>query len=166
MLLVGILIEFERKTSPVATFWEGLWGRLPLPWGHDDKGEMVERVTILTPTERVRLDSDRLGALYAELGEDGAEDMVCRAMEELSARLAHAGRLFRDGQGADLRKNLRSVAAIAEQIGLRMLAQVARDVIGCIDSGDANAMAATLARLMRIGDRSLTEVWNLQDMSI
>ena len=137
-----------------------------MPWGRDDKGRKVEQVTILMQTERVWLDGDRLAALYAELGENGAEDMVCRAMEELSARLAHAGRLFRDGQGADLRKNLRSIAAIAEQIGLRMLAQVARDVILCTEAGDANAMAATLARLMRIGDRSLTEVWNLQDMTI
>jgi hypothetical protein len=137
-----------------------------LPWGRDDKGELVEQVTILKQNERVWLDRDRLGALYAELGESGAEDMVCRAMEEISARLAHASRLFREGQGADLRKNLRSLAAIAEQIGLRMLAQVARDVIGCIDAGDSNGMAATLSRLLRIGDRSLTEVWNLQDMTI
>jgi len=137
-----------------------------LPWGHDDKGERVEPITFLRQDEPVWLDRDRLGSLYAELGEGGAEDVVCRAMEEISARLAHAARLFREGARPDLRKNLRSMAAIAEQIGLQTLARVARDVIACIDAGDANAMAATLARLLRIGDRSLTEVWNLQDMTI
>jgi len=127
---------------------------------------MVEQVVMLSQDERVRLDQDRLGELYAQLGEAGAEDVVCRAMEELAARLAHAARMFRQGHSADLRKNVRSMAAIAEQIGMLLLARVGRDVIACIDAGDTNALAATLARLLRIGERSLTAVWDLKDLSV
>ena len=126
----------------------------------------MEQVTLLKQDETVRLDSDRLGELYAQLGEAGAEDVVCRAMEELAARLAYAERMYRLGHHADLRKSVRSLAAIADQVGMFTLARVARNVIGCVDTGDAIALAATLARLLRIGERSLTAGWDLQDLSL
>lgn len=121
---------------------------------------------MLTQNERVRLDQDRLADLYLQLGEAGAEDVVCRAMEELAVRLAHAARMYHQGQIPELRKSVRSMAAISEQIGMQMLARVARDVTSCIDAGDANAVAATVARLMRIAERSLTAVWDMQDMTV
>lgn len=121
---------------------------------------------MLTQNERVRLDQDRLADLYLQLGEAGAEDVVCRAMEELAVRLAHAARMYHQGQIPDLRKSVRSMAAISEQIGMQTLARVARDVTACIDAGDANAVAATMARLMRIAERSLTAVWDMQDMTV
>jgi hypothetical protein len=127
---------------------------------------VVEQVVMLSQDERVRLDQDRLGELYAQLGEAGAEDVVCRAMEELAARLAQTARMFRQGNMTDLRKNVRSTAAIADQIGMQMLARVGRDVITCIDAGNGNALAATLARMLRIGERSLTAVWDLKDLSL
>lgn len=46
------------------------------------------------------------------------------------------------------------------------LARVAGDVTRAIDANDAVATAATLARLLRVGERSLTAVWDLQDLSI
>ena len=114
----------------------------------------------------MRLDQDRIGDLYQQLGEAGAEDVVCRAMEELAVRLSHADRMYREGRMADMRKNVRSMVAISEQIGMNSLARVARDVMDCVDLGDNVALAAVLARLMRIGERSLTAVWDLQDLSI
>jgi hypothetical protein len=50
----------------------------------------VEQVTLLKQDERVRLDPQRLDTLFDQLGETGAEDIVCRALEELAARLSHA----------------------------------------------------------------------------
>jgi hypothetical protein len=137
-----------------------------LPWGRVDRGEAVEQVTVLVQNEAVRLDPDRLGNLYAQLGEAGAEDILGRAMEELAVRLTCGERYFRQGRFDDLRKVARSVAAIADQIGMHMLARVARDVAICIDRLDDNGLAATLARLLRIGERSLTAVWDIRDMSV
>lgn len=116
--------------------------------------------------EQVRVDADKLGQLYAQLGDRGAEDVVCRAMEELAARLGHADQHYRSADHAALRKNARSLAAIADQVGMHLLARVAQDVIGCVDSGDAVALGAVLARLVRVGERSLFAVWDLQDMSL
>ncbi len=104
--------------------------------------------------------------LHLQLGEAGAEDVVCRALEELAARLSHTERCYREARLPDMRKSARSLIAIAEQVGMQLLANVARDVTLCVDDGDQIAVAATLARLLRIGEHSLSEVWHTQDLSI
>lgn len=45
-------------------------------------------------------------------------------------------------------------------------ARVAGDVLRATDAGDASAQAATLARLVRIGDRSLNAFWDLRDQTL
>lgn len=112
------------------------------------------------------IDHDQLGALYAQLGALGAEDVVRRAMEELALRLSHAERQYRQSELEDLRKGVRSLIKIAEQIGMQKLARVAGDVAQAIDAADRVAIAATLARLLRVGECSLTAIWDLQDMTI
>ncbi len=129
-------------------------------------GETVEHVTLLTQRESVRVDTGRLEELYRHLGEAGAEDVVCRALEDLAARLADIERCYRSGEAADMRRYARSLATISEPIGLQSLARVAGDVIICIDYGDPVALAATLARLLRIGESSLTDIWDVAEMPV
>jgi hypothetical protein len=62
-----------------------------------------------------------------------------------------------------MRKGCRSLIAMADQVGMAMLARVAGDVTGCIDAGDGTALAATFARLLRIADRSLCEIWDMAE---
>ncbi|MEM6938928.1 MAG: hypothetical protein AAF943_00620 [Pseudomonadota bacterium] len=116
--------------------------------------------------EKVRVDHDRLGALYAQLGASGAEDIVCRALEELALRLSHCEVLYRESALTDLRKNARSLIAISDQIGMPALSTAARSVTDCIDRNDPVALAATLSRLIRIGERSLIAVWDMQDVPL
>lgn len=123
-------------------------------------------VTYLPIQEQARLDAQALERLFDELGNVAAEDVVCRAMEELALKLAQSERLYREGEAARLRKAVRSMAAIAGQIGMVMLAKVAGDVICCIDQRDDIALAAVLQRLLRAGEASITEIWQLQDMTI
>ena len=120
----------------------------------------------MRPTEQVCVDEERLGTLYAQLGEAAAEDVVCRAMEELALRMSHCDRLYRTSKWEDLRKNSRSLIAISDQVGLKKLADVAKDVMHAIDQRDEVAVAATLTRLLRIGERSLTAIWDSQDLSV
>ncbi|MBA84361.1 hypothetical protein ACSSNL_05945 [Thalassobius sp. S69A] len=123
-------------------------------------------ITTLKPEESVRLDAGRLGDLFYELGEAGAGDVICRAMDELTQRLTEAERQYSTAQFLDLRKTVRSLIGIADQVGMWALATVAGDVVECIDQGDPVALAATIARLMRIGEQSLTAVWDMQGLSI
>ncbi|RXV63820.1 hypothetical protein C6W92_09105 [Roseovarius sp. A46] len=123
----------------------------------------MEQVTALQPAERVRLDADRLEALYMQLGTRGAEDVVCRALEEIAARLARAERDFRAARFAAMRKGCRGLVGMAEEVGMPLMARVARDVTVCIDAGDGTALGATFARLLRIAEQSLCEIWDMQD---
>jgi len=123
-------------------------------------------VITLVQNENVRLDPDQLGNLYQQLGEAGAEDVVCRAIEELAVRLSHCERLWRQQDRDKLRKCARSLVAIADQIGMTTLARVAGDVTHAVDASDSAAIGATLYRLLRIGESSLMAVWDLQDLSV
>ncbi len=126
----------------------------------------VGNVTTLALPEAVRLDQDQLLALYRQLGAANAEDVICRAVEELAVRLTASEQMWRTGEWSQLRKSVRSLIAISDQVGMVKLSQVAVDVIQAIDNNDSVAAAATLTRLLRVGDRSLTAVWDLQDLSI
>ncbi|WP_322867637.1 hypothetical protein U5922_016365 [Aquicoccus sp. G2-2] len=123
-------------------------------------------VSILAQDEPVQVDSAKLEALYRQLGDASAEDIMCRAMEELAVRLSQAEAFFRGGKTEDLRKTARLIAAISEQIGMQMLSVVGTHVVQCIEAGDDIALAAVLARLIRVGERSLTEIWELQNFSL
>jgi len=85
-------------------------------------------VSVLDVVDDIRLDPDRLGHLYYQLGEQGAEDVVCRAMEELAVRLADLDTLYRERKLEKVARLSRSLIAIAEQIGMIGLARVAGDV--------------------------------------
>jgi len=134
--------------------------------GQEPKGETMKQVTMLAMSEPAQLDAEKLEQLYEELGDSAAEDVVCRAMEELAVKLAQTDRLYRSGQIAEMRKTVRSMGAIAGQIGMGTLARVAGDVLACVDANDGTALAAVLQRLMRMGESSLTQIWQLQDLSI
>lgn len=126
----------------------------------------MSKVTQLRLSEFVQVNYDRLDALYSEMDPINAEDVVCRAMEELALRMAHCDRLFRAHDLVELRKASKSLVGISEQIGMDVMSQVARDVAICVDTGDHAALAATFGRLMRTGEGSLTAIWDLQDITI
>lgn len=122
-------------------------------------GVVLGQVALLRQSEQVRLDPDRLDQIFVRLGRHAAEDVVCRALRELSRRLAETGRLHRLDEMRPMRKCARSLGAIADQLGMPLLARVAGDVCACSEGGDPVALAATLARLSRVGDLSLAQLW-------
>lgn len=123
-------------------------------------------LAVLRHDEGVRLDPDRLVALYSDLGEAGAEQVICRAMEELAGRLTEIQRFADDGDIAAMTRSARLLVKVAEQVGMLTFARVAGDLLRATAAGDRAAGAATLARLVRIGDRSLSAVWDLRDMTV
>jgi hypothetical protein len=126
----------------------------------------VKNVIELRLDEIIRLDRDQLEVLYAQLGPAGADNLVAHAMEELAVELARLEKRHKAGQIEEVRKGARSLIAIAQQTGMTSLARVARDVLDLTGSNDSAAYAAATARLLRIGERSLVAVWDLQDISI
>ena len=127
---------------------------------------MVEQIITLEHKESVRLDPERLGGLCTQLGDTNAVDVLCRTIEELALRLSNCERFWRQRDWAGLRKCAKSLVAISDQAGMTVLARVAGDVVTSVDAGDAVAAGATLSRLIRVGERSLTAVWDQQDLSV
>ena len=127
---------------------------------------VVDKILTLEHKETVRLDPDRLNALCSQLGDQNALDVLCRTVEELAVRLSNCERFWRQRDWKGLRKCARSLVAIAEQVGMTALARVAGDVAQNVDAGDAVATGATLSRLIRVGEKSLTVIWDQQDLSV
>ena len=120
----------------------------------------------LRPEGVVHVDKERLDQLYAQLGASGADGVVSRAMEELAVRMAKVESCYKKGQLDDMQKAARSMIAISEQIGMETFASVASDVNNLATLDDGTALAATVDRLMRIGENSLLAVWDLQGASV
>ncbi|SEF58419.1 hypothetical protein SAMN05421751_102109 [Jhaorihella thermophila] len=134
--------------------------------GHETIGvNVVGQLLTLRQVETVRLDPDRLELLYSQMGEAAADDVICRAVEELAIRLTRTEQQWRNGDWHEMARTARSLIAIADQVGMTKLARIAGDVVQAARAGDSAAVGATLFRLIRVGERSLTAIWDLQDLS-
>lgn len=123
---------------------------------------MNDVILTFEPHESVRLDLDCIETLVSSLSREAADEVVARAVDDVAMRLSDCEQHFAAGDTAGLRKAVRPLGGIAEQIGMSMLARVARDLLLTLDRGDAVAVAAVLSRLSRVGDRSLVAIWDRQ----
>lgn len=105
--------------------------------------------------EAVEFDAAKVSALFADLGSDGAQATILRAMDALDARLGALG----DAAGApdDLGKAARRIVGIADGIGMATLTRAARNAADAA-AGEPVAAAATAARLSRVGALSLAAI--------
>lgn len=126
---------------------------------------MTQDVTVLRPEEPARFNPDRLDRLCDEVGEVRAEHEVASALEVIGRRLGDIRDIdpFADPQA--LAGPVRALAAASERIGMSTLSRVARDIEICIGTCDRVAVAATYMRLLRVGERSIKAIWDLEDAS-
>ncbi|HFQ15792.1 MAG TPA: hypothetical protein ENK41_05495 [Rhodobacteraceae bacterium] len=126
----------------------------------------MDNIAFLRLEEPVRLDRDQLEVLVLQMGPAGADQVVGQAMEEIAVLLARLERRHRENAADEVATGVRSLVAIAQQVGMTTLARVGRDVLSLIGGPDSNAYCAAFARMIRIGETSLVAVWDLQDMRI
>ncbi|MCU4652404.1 hypothetical protein N8I71_06150 [Roseibacterium sp. SDUM158016] len=138
--------------------------RGPAP-GDDVRLNAGRRVAELRPEEPARFNPDKLEELCSRIGEARAEREVALALDRIAATLQVLPRIADDGNPAVLRAGIVSLVRDADLIGMATLSRVARSVVICLDTGDRQAFAATIARLGRVGDRSIHAVWELEDLS-
>jgi hypothetical protein len=120
---------------------------------------MPADVLRLMPHERVLLDSSRIEVLYAQLGGEDVQALVERAMNELCVVRGELSAQYASGDLHGFSRNLRRLRRIGEHLGLPVIARVADDVAACLDAGNATALAATWARLMRTADQAIAGRW-------
>lgn len=123
-------------------------------------------VVELRQSERILIDAPRLEALFRQMGERAAEGFVMDSIEDISDRLAEIELATRNGVLTDVPFKAERVASLCTDIGLVSLARVARDLGASATRGDMTAYRAVWERLVRIGDRSLAQVWELPGLSL
>jgi hypothetical protein len=126
----------------------------------------VNTVIDLRHRERVVIDTARLDDLFQEHGQRGAEAYVMDRVEDISERLADIEWQYRQGSLGELSREARIVSKLSMDIGLTSLARVVRDLSVSAERGDMTAIRAVWQRLVRIGDRSLAQVWEVPGLSL
>ena len=120
----------------------------------------MAQISALAVPEAVRVDSRRVAEIIAELGETAAQHVVGLALEQLAAALTAVDAALQAGDLAQAVADAERSSRRAWQIGLLSLAGVAMDLGSAAERGDQAALAAIRARLMRVGNRSLTAIWD------
>lgn len=120
----------------------------------------------LRPSERIIIDAAKLEDVFKRLGERGAEAFLMEAVEAISDILAEVDGFVRRGALSEIAPRAQQVSRISADIGLTSLARVARDMGITAQRGDLVSYRAVWERLVRIGDRSLAQVWELPELSI
>lgn len=118
------------------------------------------------PSERIVIDAAKLEILFRRLGDRGAEALVMQTVEAISDKLADVDGLVRRGALAEIAPLAQQVSRLSGDIGLTSLARVSRDMGIAATRGDMVAYHAVWERLVRIGDRSLAQVWEMPGLSI
>lgn len=124
----------------------------------------VGNIVDLKMAEQVQLDSDRINRLIRNLNQFEAEDTICRAVAELAAQIGKCDQERSDTGG--LCDRLQEIRRIAGQLGMCELDIAASNAIDCLHHNDGTATAATLARMIRVGDLSLCAVWDVEGLSV
>jgi hypothetical protein len=128
-----------------------------------DMGAGMTKIAVLAMDETVRIDVQRLEQIIRELGEPAAAQVIGAALEQLALALRRTVAASQRGDLGAIVASADQLSRLAWQVGLVTLAGVAIDVGACAERRDPPALAATVRRLERIGNRSLTELWDPPD---
>ncbi|WP_439122826.1 hypothetical protein [Marivita sp.] len=116
----------------------------------------MQKISVLHPRDAAFFDEDTLNALSRDLGPAVAENILCRAREDIAARFIQIRDEYGTGNYPGLRKSVHAVMPIADQIGLPGLTSIGHDVLRCIDQADPVALASTLCRFLRCGEMAIS----------
>lgn len=119
----------------------------------------------LATHETVSIDHRRLGDIVAELGISGAHNVIGLAVEQIALALVALRDLAVAGDMESAAQQADRLSRLAWQVGFLSLAAVAMDVMATAERHDHPAFAATVARLGRVGNKSLTDVWEMEALS-
>ncbi len=116
-------------------------------------------ITRLQPRERVVVDSQAIGALLQRHGPAGAEQLLADAVCDLTDRLAALDGALRGPAPCAAAASAQDLDALAARIGLTALARALGALAQAGAQGNAAALPALWARVTRVGDISLAQLW-------
>jgi len=126
----------------------------------------VAQVLEFRTNDQAAIDSACLDRLCRQMGNRAAEAYLTDVIEDISDRMAAIDDLHRSGLHPVIRTEALRIANLGADIGLTGLASTARDLSVAAERGDMVAYRAIWQRLVRIGDRSLAQVWDAPGLSM
>jgi hypothetical protein len=120
------------------------------------------KVVALDLSEPVRVDARRRDDIITELGRQAGEDVITTALEQLAVLLSSIDAAVNTGDLDQANHLSQLLSRLAWQLGLVSLATVAMDLGLCAEQLHRPAIQAVHARLMRVGNLSLTRIWEPQ----
>ena len=112
------------------------------------------------------VDPSKLSELCNVHGEIGTEVFVGRSLETLSKAMGCVEDSYVEQDLCALVTHAQHLVSIAEQLGMTTFAQVGRDVIVCAKAAEIIPLSATLGRLIRISEHSLTAIWDMENITL
>lgn len=125
-----------------------------------------DAVLHLEMRESVKVDPDRMVELCVSMGENGAEALVATAIENMAIGMEQVEVAYHADDLKTVSEITDDLQIMAEHVGMITFAQVADDVSTCARMGQIVPLSATLNRLRRIADKSLSAVWDMQDIPL
>ena len=121
----------------------------------------MDNVIRFRPVELIFMDAAHLTELARDKGALRAEYIANTALEEIAERLTMAEAAWVVGEFSRLQKIARSLVGMSEQMGMETLARIAAMAADAATGHDDVALAALVARLMRVGEGSLSAIWDI-----
>lgn len=115
--------------------------------------------------ECVVLDTARITVLRRSLGDQRTREVVEEVVFHVSDRMSQLEAALEAGNFAEALALAARLGSLSEQVGLQTFAQVARDLVSCLEADNAVATSAVAARLMRLAEDSLVSVIHYADQS-
>jgi hypothetical protein len=115
--------------------------------------------------ENAVVDTARILVLRKSLGDQRCREVIDEVVFHLSDRLGLLQSALERGDVIEITALTGRLASLSEQVGLGDFARVCRDLLACVERGDATATAAVGARLFRLGEESLFTVMLYADQS-
>ncbi|WBU56909.1 hypothetical protein [Paracoccus sediminicola] len=117
-------------------------------------------IAALGLAEDIRVDTARVQSIVDELGQVAADGIIQMALEQMALAVTALQAAATAGDGPAIVAQADRLSRLAWQVGLVSLAAVASDVAQCARHEDRVPLTATLARAIRVANRSLTEIWD------
>lgn len=127
---------------------------------------MVTKVTALQMNEVVYIDREALVRLGIRHGPTAGEEVLFCTTEQLAQHLALFDKVYLAADWLALGAALSEFAKLADLLGMLTLVRASHALQDCIARGDDAASAALLARIYRVGERSLEAVFRLHGLSM
>ena len=125
---MGMAVTFVMTVATVVTWF--LQYFILIPFGIEYLQTIAFILVIASLVQLVEMVVQKVSpVLYQSLGPVGADKVVSHALEELAVTLARASEQYRAREIAALRASVRSLVAVAQQVGMTLLARVGRDVL-------------------------------------